>query len=110
MITLQLDHEPEIVRVQVTEEYLSAYLADGRLISVPLEWYPRLAHGTPEEWAHYELSSEGFGIHWPDLDEDISIENLLEGRLSGESERSFQRWLQARQDAEVVSSGESAAK
>lgn len=96
MITLKLDKEPRVVRVEVTEERLSAHLADGRVISVPLAWYPRLDHGTPEERARYELTGDGYGIHWPGLDEDISVENLLEGRKSGESERSFLRWLRRR--------------
>lgn len=96
MTTLELETEPEVVRVEVSDERVSAHLTDGRTISAPLSWYPRLAHGTAEERARYELSGGGYGIHWPDLDEDISIENLLEGRGSGESERSFRRWLKAR--------------
>lgn len=71
-------------------------LADGRSISVPLLWYPRLAHGTAKERDRWELLGEGEGIHWPDLDEDLSVEGLLAGRPSGESKRSFQRWLEAR--------------
>ena len=102
MTTLVLEQEPEVVRVAVSAGdetspgRLSAFLADGRVISAPLSWYPRLAHGTPEEWQNYELSGGGYGIHWPDLDEDISIENLLEGRRSQESEQSFKRWLNRR--------------
>lgn len=71
-------------------------LADGQTVSVPLEWYPRLAHGTAEERAHRRLIGRGEGIHWPDLDEDISIANLLAGKRSGESQRSFKRWLELR--------------
>ena len=104
MTTLVLEQEPEVVRVTVSagEEtspgLLSAFLADGRVISAPLSWYPRLCQGTPEEWQNYELSGGGYGIHWPALDEDISIENLLEGRRSQESEQSFKRWLRLRQN------------
>ncbi|MBI4545454.1 MAG: DUF2442 domain-containing protein [Gemmatimonadetes bacterium] len=97
MSTLRLEAEPRITRVEVTDECLIVDLADGRVISVPLEWYPRLVHGTERERARYELSGHGYGIHWPDLDEDISVENLLAGRRSGESERSFRRWLERRQ-------------
>jgi hypothetical protein len=68
----------------------------GHTISVPLGWYPRLLHGTPGERNHWRLIGGGEGIHWPDLDEDISVENLLAGKPSGESQRSFKRWLQER--------------
>jgi hypothetical protein len=82
--------------IRVTDERLVVELTDGREISVPLAWYPRLAHGTPEEWRRWELIGRGIGIHWPDLDEDISIESLLAGWRSSESEQSFQRWLDRR--------------
>jgi hypothetical protein len=65
-------------------------------LSVPLSWYPRLVHGTPEERQHWRLIADGQGIHWPDLDEDISVANLLAGKPSGESQRSFKRWLEGR--------------
>ncbi|MDE2892173.1 MAG: DUF2442 domain-containing protein [Chloroflexota bacterium] len=84
--------------VSVTEDSLTMDLADGRSISVPLLWYPRLAHGTAEERNHWELLGEGVGIHWPDLDEDLSVEGLLAGRPSGESQRSLQRWLEAKRE------------
>jgi hypothetical protein len=71
-------------------------LQDGRTLSVPVEWYPRLAHGTVRERQQWELIGPGIGIHWPDLDEDISIEGLLQGLPSGESAASFKRWLAAR--------------
>ncbi len=96
MITLVIETEPEVTHIETSDVLLSAHLVDGRVISVPLSWYPRLLHGTPEERAQYELSGGGYGIHWPALDEDISIENLLEGRRSQESEHSFQKWLKAR--------------
>ncbi len=83
--------------VEVTEDALIANLVDGRTISVPVDWYPRLAHGTKEESANWRLIGRGEGIHWPDLDEDISIEGLLAGRHSGESQSSFQRWLASRE-------------
>ncbi|MFQ5707382.1 MAG: DUF2442 domain-containing protein [bacterium] len=89
--------------VSVTEDSLTVDLDDGRTISVPLGWYPRLLHGTPEERNHWRLIGKGEGIHWPDLDEDISVENLLTAKCSGESQRSFKRWLQARSSREKKS-------
>ncbi len=83
-------------QVTVTEDSLVADLVDGRTISVPLAWYPRLLHGTPAERNHWRLIGDGEGIHWPDLDEDVSIEGLLLGRPSAESQRSLQRWLDER--------------
>ena len=77
--------------VVVTDDALIVELMDGRTISVPILWYPRLYHGTPQERDYFELGLEG--IHWPDLDEDISVEALLMGEKSGESPRSLQRWL-----------------
>src|SRR5579863_9867490 len=82
--------------VTVTDDALVADLADGRTISVPLAWFPRLAHGTPIERANWRLIAGGEGIHWPDLDEDISVESLLAGRGSGETQESLRRWLGAR--------------
>jgi len=86
--------------VDVSEDTLTVDLVDGRTISVPTAWYPRLLQGTPGERDHWRISGAGEGIHWPDLDEDVSVENLLAGRASGESQRSFQRWLEERQTRE----------
>jgi hypothetical protein len=83
-------------QVVVTPDTLSVNLTDGRTIAVPLAWYPRLVHGTPEERNHWRLIGQGEGIHWPDLDEDISVENLLSGKVSGESQRSLQEWIAQR--------------
>ena len=83
-------------QVAVTEHTLTVDLVDGRTISVPLGWYPRLLHGAPEERNHWGLIGGGEGIRWPDLDEDISVENLLAGKPSGESQRSLKRWLEER--------------
>ena len=87
---------PEAERVAVTVDTLIAELSDGRTISVPLDWYPRLTHATPQERDNWELIGSGEGIHWPDLDEDISVEGLLAGRPSAEGAQSFRRWLDAR--------------
>ena len=81
----------------------TAALSDGRCISVPLDWYPRLLHVTPEERDHRELHAGGGHIHWLDLDEGLSIEGLLAGRPSQESRKSLMRWLTARQDQRPVS-------
>jgi hypothetical protein len=80
--------------VVVTEHHLTVDLVDGRTISAPLSWYPRLAHGTPVERGNVEIGP--FGLHWPDLDEDISIKGLLLGHKSGETSKSFQKWLDYR--------------
>ena len=83
--------------VTVKDDALVVDLADGRTITVPLAWFPRLAHGTPEECANWRLIGNGEGIHWPDLDEDISVESLLAGRRSGEAQESLRRWLESRE-------------
>jgi hypothetical protein len=80
----------------VTEDMLTVELTDGRTLSVPLTWYPRLWHGTGEERSHWRLIGGGQGFHWPELDEDISVDDLLRGRRSGESQASLKRWLEAR--------------
>jgi len=82
--------------IRVSDEALIIELADGRSVSAPLVWYLRLMHGSPVERSNYRLIGGGEGIHWPDLDEDISVEGVLAGRGSGESPRSFQKWLEAR--------------
>ena len=83
-------------QVAVTEDTLTVDLIDRRTISVPLGWYPRLLHGTPEERYNWRLIGGGEGIHWPDIDEDIRVDNLLAGKPSGESQQSLQRWLEGR--------------
>ncbi len=87
---------PNADNVSVTEDSLSVDLSDGRTISVPLAWFPRLLHATTDERTHWRLIGKGQGIHWDDIDEDISVEGLLAGRHSGESQASFQKWLKAR--------------
>ena len=87
---------PDAMTIVVTEDTITAELSDGRTISVPLSWYPRLVHASPTERSNWEMIGGGQGIHWPDLDEDISIEGLLAGRKSGESQRSLKQWLEAK--------------
>ena len=88
---------PGAMTLEVSEDTLSAELCDGRIISVPLAWYPRLVHATPKERDNWEIHAGGQHLHWPDLDEDLSVEMLLTGQKSGESPRSFKRWLEAKQ-------------
>jgi uncharacterized protein DUF2442 len=83
-------------RVTVTEDALIVDLIDGRILSVPLAWYPRLSHGSQQERDNWRLIGDGEGIHWPELDEDLSVAGLLAGRRSGESQHSLKRWLENR--------------
>lgn len=93
-LRLSMARAEEIV---VTEDALTAELEDGRTISVPIVWYPRLSYGTQDERNNWRLIGKGSGIYWPDLDEHISVENLLVGSSSAESQRSLQRWLEGRE-------------
>lgn len=79
MNTVALMVEPKIADLRVTEAEITAYLMDGRSISVPLVWSWRLSNATPVQRAHWELIGDGIGIHWPDVDEDISVEGMLYG-------------------------------
>jgi hypothetical protein len=97
MTTLVLEKEPVAVNLIVTKEKLIVDLHDGRSILVPLEWYPRLLHASPKERNNWQLLGGGYAIEWPDLDEHIGIEGLVAGRRSGESRKSLDRWLAARQ-------------
>ena len=87
---------PLVENVAVSEDTLCVDLSDGRSISVPLAWYPRLSHGSSAERKRWRLIGRGVGIHWENLDEDISVEGLLAGRPSGESQASFSKWLTKR--------------
>jgi hypothetical protein len=87
---------PTAENVSITEDTLSVDLSDGRTISVPLAWFPRLLQSTPEERNNWRLIGRGHGIHWEDIDEDISVEGLLAGRPSGESQSSLKKWLNRR--------------
>ena len=88
---------PFAVDVQSTDDTLTVDLSDGRTISVPLAWYPRLEHSSPKERSNWRLIGKGEGIHWEDIDEDLSVEGLLAGKSSGESQSSFKKWLHDRQ-------------
>ena len=82
--------------VRVTDDSLTVALLDGRSVSVPLSWYPRLASGSSAERLNWQLLGGGHGIHWPELDEDISVDDLLAGRPSAESQSSLKKWLAER--------------
>ncbi|MFQ6092575.1 MAG: DUF2442 domain-containing protein [bacterium] len=82
--------------VEINAETLTVELVDGRVISVPLAWYPRLWYGTPEERARVEIIGDGQILHWPELDEDLSVSGILAGRRSGETPESLKQWLAAR--------------
>jgi hypothetical protein len=97
MTTLVLEADPVAVDVEMTMDNFTVNLTDGRSISIPLAWYPRLAHASSDEKNNWQLLGDGYAIEWPDLDEHIGIEGLLAGRRSGESNQSFQRWLSQRQ-------------
>ena len=89
-------HVPNAESVTITDDALTVALSDGRSLSVPLVWFPRLLHATPAERNNWRLIGKGQGMHWEDIDEDISIENLLAGKPSGESQTSLKKWLQSR--------------
>jgi len=99
MSTIIVEVKVKAQNVILTDDTLTVDLIDGRTVSVPLAWYPRLLHGTVAERNNWRLIGDREGIHWPDLDEDISIENLVFGKKSGESQGSFKRWLEKRSDA-----------
>ena len=96
-------HGVRAVDVKVTEDELSVVLEDGRTLVVPLAWYPRLSHSSQRQRSRWRLIGRGLGIHWPQIDEDISIEGLLAGRRSGESQASLKRWLEAHGSARLTS-------
>jgi hypothetical protein len=87
---------PLALHVTVTQDTLTLDLNDGRTISAPLAWYPRLLHSTVAERKKWRLIGMGQGIHWESIDEDVSVEGLLAGRASGESQASFEKWLASR--------------
>lgn len=93
---MRLHNVIKAIGVTIADERLYVDLENGRTISVPIGWYPRLAHGTVSEWQNYELSGGGRGIYWPELDEDIGVDGLLLGKQSMESSTSFARWLKRR--------------
>jgi|SRR5690606_17495654 len=90
---------PQALSVIATDDTLTVELADGRTLAVPIGWYPRLAHAAPAERENWRMIGQGEGIHWPALDEDVSVEGLLAGRTSSESQASLESWLRSRKQA-----------
>jgi hypothetical protein len=84
---------PAAVRARILNDVVIVDLRDGRTVTAPLTWYPRLLHGTARERRNWRLIGGGVGIHWPDLDEDLSVEGILAGRPSTESQASLKKWL-----------------
>ena len=87
---------PEVMNLLLTDDTLCVDLSDGCSISVPVAWFPRLLHSSEQERNNWRLIGKGHGIHWEDIDEDISVEGLIAGRPSGESLESFKKWLAKR--------------
>ena len=101
---------PFIENVVVSDDTLTVDLSDGRSISVPLAWYPRLSHASSAERKHWRLIGRGVGIHWNDIDEDISVEWLISGKASGESQASFSKWLAKRSTRKTTRSTKTRGK
>jgi hypothetical protein len=97
MSSLGVDiREARAQALSLSDEALSVDLVDGRTVIVPLVWYPRLWHGSKDERNNFEIFDDGAYIHWPDLDEDLTVAGLLEGKRSGETPTSLEKWLAAR--------------
>jgi len=96
MNTFALEKEPIITDLTIGDNAFVVHLADGRSLTIPYNWYPRLAYGTAAERQNWEVFGDGFAIHWSELDEDLAIDGLLAGNRSAESGRSLERWLRSR--------------
>ena len=96
MSTSTLEPDPLATALNLSADRFSVELTDGRSLSVPLAWYPRLMQATEAERAHWRLLGGGYAIEWPDLDEHIGIASLLAGHRSGETEASLKRWMASR--------------
>ncbi len=98
MSSLTLENEPIAVNVTLSAQQLTIDLADGRSMSIPLEWYPRLMNASKVERLNWKLLGDGYAIEWPDIDEHIGIESVIAGRRSEESLQSLNAWLATRAD------------
>lgn len=92
MISASEAPEVAIITIRVTEHQLELDLSDGRSVTVPISWYPRLSHARREDLENWELTGRGYGVHWSALDEDISVKNILVGEGSAESAQAFEKW------------------
>jgi hypothetical protein len=99
-LALDIERTVRAKSVHVTDVAITVKLADGRSVSVPTKWYPRLMHATPTERARYEI--DGYGVTWPDIEADFSIRGILSGQKSGESPASFKFWLDHRRKGRKV--------
>ena len=99
MVNVQI---PYAKNVKVTSDSLNVDLSDGRSIITPLAWFPRLLHATQEERNRWRLIGGGHGIHWEEIDEDISVEGLLAGKPSSESQTSLKKWLEKRKMDQII--------
>ena len=97
-LMVELLEIPKAQQVVITDDTLTVDLSDGRTISVPLAWYPRLLHSRVNERNNWRFIGDNEGIHWSDIDEDISVKNIILGQPSAESQKSFQRWLEEREN------------
>ncbi len=96
----RIEVTPSVYDVQVTDDTLTVELDDGRTVSVPIAWYPRLLNATMEEKKKWRLIGNGHGIHWEAIDEDISVDGILSGRPSGESQSTIKKWLESRKNSD----------
>ncbi|NJL91995.1 MAG: DUF2442 domain-containing protein [Coleofasciculaceae cyanobacterium SM2_1_6] len=95
-LMIELLEIPKARQVSISDDTLTVDLSDGRTISVPLAWYPRLLHSKQNERSNWRFIGDNEGIHWSDIDEDISVKNIILGQPSAESQKSFQRWQEER--------------
>jgi hypothetical protein len=93
---LAVEKQVAITYVTADDQLLTVTLSDGRRLSMPLDWYPRLKHGTPAERNNWRTIGRGEGVHWPELDEDLSLDGFLAGRRSNEKSASIRRWVSTR--------------
>ncbi len=102
MTSLETDIQiPAVTNVLIDEDSITVDLSDGRTITVPLSWYPRLLHTEVNERKNWRLIGNGEGIHWPDVDEDISVRGIIAGKPSLESNTSFKKWLEERKKNKI---------
>jgi len=93
--TVDRHETARILDAEIHEDALTVHLEDGRSVTTPLEWYPRLAFATSEERQKFEIAGRGRGLHWPMLDEDLSVKGMLSGTPSAEGPRSLKGWKEA---------------